>query len=127
MNDYKLNNVWGGIPKVKYYAPDGTYAEHIPKYRTRRDGVVYDVLLAKGYSTTPPVNPKIHCNGCGQWHDTQEEVDACIKRNKAFIAKYEKIALKQHRPKEDKRIDELEQKIERLTKLLEVGEYGNKI
>jgi len=120
-DSYRLNNVWGGVPRVKYYAPDGTCAEHIPHFRTRKDNVKYDVLLAKGYTIEPPVNPKPHCKGCGQWHDTQEEVEACIARQEAFMTKYEKIAAKRYRKPTDadKKIDELEKKINKLTQLLE--------
>ena len=122
--DYKVSGAWGGVPRILYYAPDGTCAEHIPHYRTRMDGVKYDVLLAKGYSLTPPQNPKPHCAGCGNWHDTQDEVDACIARQKAFMARYESVARKRYKPQQDmdEKIDALEQKINRLTELLKEKE-----
>lgn len=123
--DFTLNPVWGGMPRTGYYAPDGTYEECIPQRRVRRNGTVYDVRLAGGYTLTPPANPKLHCKGCGKWHDTQEEVTACIERRKAFMAKYEKLASKQHKGSED-RIKELEDKIDKLTKLIG-GKNGEKI
>lgn len=111
-----------GIPKVKYYTPDGREELKIPQQRQRQDGVIYDIFLAQGYTLTPPENPKPYCKGCDKWHDTQEQVDECIGKKTQFVELMNRKAqydiAKEQREK-DKRIDELEIKIDRLTKLLE--------
>ena len=118
-----------GVPRTKYYTPDGREEWKIPLHRTRSDGVVYDLFLAEGYTLTPPENPKLHCSGCDRWHDTQTEVEACIRERADFMNAMNKKAqeeyAKEHKEKDDK-IAELEKKLDSLTKLLE-DKLGQKI
>jgi hypothetical protein len=111
-----------GIPRTKYYTPDGREEFKIPQHRIRQDGVIYDVFLAQGYTLTPPENPKLYCSGCDRWHDTQEEVDACIQGKKKFLARMNKTAkqeLTKERNEKDSEIAELKDRVDKLTKLLE--------
>ena len=108
---FALASVWGGPQKMIYYAPDGRVKEEVPEIRERQDGVVYDVLLAQGYTLTPPENPKPHCDGCGNWHNTEEEVKQCIGRKKVFDAKWAKLGNKLLKQPDTK---SLEDKISRL-------------
>jgi hypothetical protein len=111
-----------GIPKTRYYTPDGREQWKIPQQHTRQDGVVYDIFLAQGYTLTPPEHPKLYCSGCDRWHDTQEQVNDCIKAKKKFAAsmsrKAERELAKEQRGK-DKTIANLEAKVDKLTRLLE--------
>jgi len=97
-----------GIPRTRYFTPDGREQWKIPQQHTRSDGVVYDIFLAEGYTLTPPENPKLYCSGCDRWHDTQKEVDACIKAKKKFAASMNKKAdrelAKEQRTKDTKPI-----------------------
>ena len=84
--------VWGGPKAVRYYAPDGSVRDSIPSHLTDREGNKYDRMILQGYSLTPPENPKLHCDGCGKWHDTIEEVKSCVKLKKAEAVKWERKA-----------------------------------
>ena len=117
------------IPRTRYYTPDGREQWKIPQHHERQDGVVYDVFIAEGYTLTPPVNPKLYCKGCDKWHDTQEEVDACVEKKRKFAEVMQRRAeqdlAKEQRTK-DKTIADLEAKVDKLTKLLE-DKLGEKI
>jgi len=110
------------IPRNKYYTPDGREQWKIPQRRERSDGVIYDLFLAQGYTLTPPVNPKLYCKGCDNWHDTQKEVDACVGKKRKFADAMQKKAEqelgKEHKEK-DKEIADLTAKVAKLTKLME--------
>jgi uncharacterized Zn finger protein (UPF0148 family) len=74
---------------------------------------------------TKPEHPKPYCAGCDRWHNTQEEVDNCIKEKKKREKVWERKAraeLKKTQVEKDKKIAELEKKIDKLTKLME--EHG---
>lgn len=118
-----------GIPKTRYYTPDGREKWKIPQHHTRQDGAVYDIFLAQGYTLTPPTNPKLRCLGCDMWHDTPEEVEACVKEKKKLVAsmnrRAERELAKEQRGK-DMKIADLEAKVDKLTKLLEEN-LGKKI
>jgi len=117
------------IPRTRYYTPDGREELKIPQQRTRSDGIVYDLFLADGYTLTPPLNPKPYCSGCDRWHDTEEEVNACVGKKRKFAEAMQKRAeqdlAKEGRGK-DKTIATLEAKVDKLTKLLE-DKLGTKI
>ena len=110
------------IPRNRYYTPDGREELKIPQHRTRSDGVVYDLFLAQGYTLTPPANPKPYCAGCDKWHDTEEEVNACVGKKRKFAEamqeKAERELGKEQRSK-DNTIANLEAKVDKLTKLME--------
>jgi len=112
---FALASVWGGPQKVRYYAPDGRVKEEIPEIRERQDGVVYDVLLAQGYTLTLPENPKPHCDGCGNWHNTGEEVKQCIGRKRVNAERWERFAKKKLKQADTQA---LEDKISRLEEQL---------
>ena len=116
-------------PRTRYYTPDGREQLKIPQHRERSDGVIYDLFLAEGYTLTPPKNPKLYCKGCDRWHDTQKEVDACIEKKRKFAdamqRKAEREFSKEQKVK-DKTIADLEDKVDKLTKLLE-DKLGEKI
>ena len=117
-----MSQMPSGIPRTRYYTPDGREEWKIPQQHTRQDGVVYDIFLAQGYTLTPPLNPKPYCSGCDGWHDTQEEVDACVKEKKKFVASMDRKAkreLAKERKEKDTKIADLEAKLDKLTKLLE--------
>ena len=116
-------------PRNKYYSPDGREQWKIPQHHERQDGVIYDVFIAQGYTLTPPVNPKLYCKGCDKWHDTEEEVNACVEKKRKFAETMQRRAeqdlTKEQRGK-DKTIANLEDKVDKLTKLLE-EKLGTKI
>ncbi len=116
----------GGMPRVTYYAPDGTSESLIPNYISGVDlktktKVTYDRNILGGLSLTPPTVLKPHCDGCQKWHNTQKEVDACIKKRKADTLKWDKKMAKQF-PKEggemSDRMDKLEGMFEKILEKL---------
>jgi len=110
-------------PRNRYYTPDGREQWKIPQQRERSDGVIYDVFIAQGYTLIPPANPKLYCKGCDRWHDTQEEVDACVAKKEKFAEAMQKRAekeLSKEQKGKDKTIADLEAKVDKLTKLMEV-------
>ena len=106
-----------GIPRTRYYTPDGREEWKIPQHHVRGDGVVYDIFLAQGYTLVPPTNPKLRCSGCDRWHDTQEQVAKCVKERKRFITsmtgKANRELAKEHKEK-DKKIEDLEARLKLL-------------
>jgi hypothetical protein len=90
----------GGLPKRRYYAPDGEEVFAIPSMRefqaknaagkVIRSGT-RDANLDKGWTTTPPSTLKIKC-ACKKYHDTQDEVDFCVAKRGASAAKWERTA-----------------------------------
>jgi hypothetical protein len=109
-------------PRTRYYTPDGREQWKIPQRRERQDGVVYDLFLAEGYTLVPPVNPKPYCKGCDKWHDTEEEVDACVGKKRKFAEAMQRKAereLSKEQKVKDKTIADLEDKVDKLMKLLE--------
>ena len=122
---YAITQAWGGAPRQPYYTPDGREENKIIQYRQRADGVVYDLWLAMGYSLTPPEHPKLYCSGCDRWHDTLEEVEACIQKKNAIDEDGEKIVL------DDDRLGQLEKRFgkmeENIGKLLQSALAGQKL
>jgi hypothetical protein len=110
------------IPRTRYFTPDGREQWKIPQHHERQDGVIYDIFLAQGYTLTPPENPKLYCAGCDRWHDTQEEVDACVGKKKKFAEAMQRKAereLSKEQKVKDKTIADLEARVDKLTRLLE--------
>lgn len=115
---YALARTWGGQKLIKYYRPDGGEVWKPPSM-VERGGVEYDILLLKGYTFTPPEHPKIHCDGCTKWHDTQEEVDACVKRCKASALEWERKTARLRKGDEEdlrKQVAELQKMVKELLK-----------
>lgn len=116
-------------PRNRYYTPDGREELKIPQHHERKDGVVYDIFLAQGYTLTPPENPKPYCSGCDRWHDTQDEVETCIEKKNKFISLMNRKSgreLIRERKEKDTKISDLEAKVDKLTKLLEAN-IGKKV
>ena len=94
-----VSGVWGGPQKQRYYTPTGEEVYSIPSWRefNRKgpDGKILeqgtrDANLDKGWSLSLPTELKVACSGCGKWHDTEEEVNACIETRSAQVARWQK-------------------------------------
>jgi len=94
-----VSGVWGGPQKQRYYTPTGEEVYSIPSWRefTRKgpDGKILeqgtrDANLDKGWSLSLPTELKVACSGCGKWHDTEEEVNACIETRTAQMARWQR-------------------------------------
>lgn len=87
------------VKKTTYYTPDGRTIKAVPSIRgffNRQTGEsgTRDANLDKGWLLQPPEVLKPYCPGCDKWHDTEEEVQACIKRKKEAADFWEKKAKK---------------------------------
>lgn len=103
---YGLSGHIGGLPRQTYYTPDGRTIQAIPCMRgyvkRDKDGKAIetgtrDANYDKGWLPVMPTELKPHCPHCKEWHDTQEEIDACgveIERmaewGKKLASKYQK-------------------------------------
>jgi ribosomal protein L44E len=128
---YGLSGDIGGLPKQTYYTPDGRVIKAIPCMRefVRKDkdgnvieGGTRDANYDKGWLPVMPTELKLYCRGCDKWHDTQEEVDECTKRQQKLVNKLSAKARKQYAEEEkskDLEIEELNKKIEALSKQME--------
>jgi len=94
-----VQKTYYGIRKMKYWTPDGREIIAVPTMRTYRmsksgaEGI-RDANLDKGWLMQPPIEKKPYCPHCTNWHDTQEEINACGAKKKAFQDRYNKIAKK---------------------------------
>lgn len=128
---YGITGDIGGIRKKVYYTPDGRKILAVPCIRTwvRKDekGKVVDTgerdaNYDKGWLERPPENPKLYCRGCDRWHDTQEEIDACIASKDRLIKSMERKTRKEvtnESEEKDKEIHALNERINRLEKIIE--------
>ena len=55
-----------------------------------------DANLDKGWALTPPAALKLHCAGCDRWHDTDDQVAACVGHKVAAAEAWEVKARKMH-------------------------------
>lgn len=86
----------GGIPKQRYYTPDGRVVWSIPSWvewggKDTKGNVLSgtrDRNLDSGWSLSPPSNPKLRCVHCDRWHDTKAEVAKCAAKRKALDKKH---------------------------------------
>ena len=99
----------GGIPHTIYYTPDGRKFNKVPStvvYNLKddegnvtgsgtRDANLDPLPKGKGWLLQPPANPVPYCEGCDNWHDTEELVAECIKAKKASAAKWDEWARKE--------------------------------
>jgi len=113
---FALGTSTGGLPRQIYYAPDGTMKGCVPGYTSDSQGNKHDRLLMQGYTLTPPEHPKPHCTGCDKWHDTQAEVNACIKAKKVELVKWEKRARKEL--PQNGEVDDLKKEVSELRDML---------
>jgi hypothetical protein len=116
-----VSGVWGGPQKQRYYTPTGEEIYSIPSWRefTRKgpDGKILeqgtrDANLDKGWSLSLPTELKVACPGCSKWHDTQQEVDACVDKKAEAAAQWERKALEQQPQAQDADMEERLGKLE---------------
>ena len=116
-----VSGVWGGPQKQRYYTPTGEEVLAIPSWRefVRKgpDGKILeqgtrDANLDKGWSFALPTELKVTCPGCSKWHDTEEEVDACVDKKAAVAAQWERKALEQQPQSQDTEMEERLGKLE---------------
>jgi len=129
--DRLLGVAIGGPQKKRYYTPDGREVWQFPSIRgyakkNQAGDIVEqgtrDANYDQGWLDSPPQNPKLYCKGCDKWHDTQEEVDACIKSKKVYLTKMQKRAqeeLGEENLKEDNEIQELKSEVSELKSMLQ--------
>lgn len=125
---YGISGDVGGLPRTTYYTPDGRVIKAIPslrEYVKKKDGKVIesgtrDANLDRGWLLQKPTELKLYCSGCDMWHDTQEEVDACIVRKNKWVKALGKKAIKQNGDEMDTLKKEVAELKEMLAKLLEV-------
>ncbi len=98
---YGISGDIGGIGKQTYYTPDGRRIRAVPSERDYvlkdKDGKVIesgirDANYDKGWLPIMPRNPAPHCDGCDNWHSTEEEVSICIAKRRDDAEKWEKWA-----------------------------------
>ena len=113
----------GGIPRQRYWTPDGREIRAIPSMREYLDRSVNppvsgirDANMDRGWLLQKPPILKPYCPHCDNWHDTQKEIDACGKAKKAFQNKYNRLAKKELKPNMD---STLEQRLSRMEKAIE--------
>lgn len=95
----------GGTKRRRYWTPDGREIWAVPAMRTYRkiankkivDEGLRDANLDRGWLLEKPTVLKPYCPACDGWHDTQEEVEACIAKKEAFDSKWAKKAQKMKR------------------------------
>ncbi len=101
---YGITGDIGGIGRHTYYTPDGRRIRAIPAIRDYvlkdKAGKVIesgtrDANYDKGWLPVMPTEVKPHCDGCDNWHNTQEEVDTCISERSKKAKAWEKWAEKQ--------------------------------
>ena len=116
-----VSPTWGGPQKQRYYTPTGEEVLAIPSWRefVRKgpDGKILeqgtrDANLDKGWSFALPTELKVTCPGCSKWHDTEEEVDACVDKKAAAAAQWERKALEQQPQSQDAEMEERLGKLE---------------
>ncbi len=120
----------GGLPRTTYYTPDGRIIKAIASMREFRklvgvdgagknvyEGGVRDANLDRGWLTAMPEVPKPYCEGCDKWHDTDEEVAACIAIKEAKAKKWEAKAKRMRKGEgevQEAEIKELKSQVEEL-------------
>ena len=114
---------WGGPQQQRYYLPTGEEKYGIPSMVGNIHGNYRDANLDKGWSLSMPTELKVACPGCSKWHDTQEEVDACVDIKDAQIARWQKedddARAEPGNPDVDERLDKLEEGLSDIKTLLQ--------
>jgi hypothetical protein len=132
---YGITDYFGGVPKQTYYTPDGRMIIAIPQMREfnrQKGGRVVgsgtrDANLDKGWLLSKPTVLKPYCKGCDRWHDTQDEVTTCVKKQKIYLDRMNQLAKKElvkDQQAKDSTIENLSKEVNELKdmvkKLLEV-------
>jgi len=111
----------GGIPKHRYWTPDGREILSIPCMRITNKGETRDANYDKGWLSEPPKELKLYCPHCDYWHDTEEEVEECGKKVAARKLKFNKWARKQMKgevKEKNKEIDALRSELSELKEMV---------
>lgn len=111
--------VWGGVPKKRYWTPDGREIFAVPAIRTGAYGV-RDANYDKGWLEQKPTTLKPYCSGCDRWHDTGQEVEECLARKASERTKADEMAKKEYakeHPEVDK-IQKLEKRIDSMEEMM---------
>jgi len=122
---YGVSGAIGGLPRQTYYTPDGRTIRAIPSWRDyvkKVDGKVVeagtrDANYDKGWLPVMPTELKPHCSHCGEWHDNQEEIDACAIEQKKRQEWGDRLA-KKARKQETDDITSLKSEIDKLTEMV---------
>ena len=127
-----VSPTWGGPQKRRYYTPAGEEVYSLPSWRefVRKDSDgrileqgTRDANLDKGWSLSLPTELKVACSGCGKWHDTDGEVDACIDTRTAQMAQWQKedaaARAEQNNADVEGRLDKLEEGLSDIKSLLQ--------
>jgi len=85
-----VSGLWGGPGYKRYFLPTGEEIYGIPRMVGNDYGGTRDANLDKGWSLSLPTELKVACPGCTKWHDTEEEVDACVETRTAQVARWQK-------------------------------------
>ena len=112
---YGISGNIGGLPKTTYYTPDGRIIRTIANFHTNAAGQVRDANLDRGWLLSPPQVPKLFCQTCDYWHDTQKEVADCKSRRQKLIKQAGLGAKKEMIDK----TSSLEQRVVELTAMVE--------
>lgn len=123
---YGISGEIGGLPRQTYYTPDGRTIRAIPslrEYVKKDNGKVVetgtrDANYDKGWLPTMPTELKPHCPHCGEWHDNEEEIDACAIRIKKQTEWGDRIA-KKFKKQESDDITGLKKEVAELKEMLE--------
>lgn len=123
---YGVSGDIGGLPRQTYYTPDGRTVKAIPslrEYVKKDNGKVVetgqrDANYDKGWLPIMPTVLKPHCSHCGEWHDNQEEIDACAIRIKKQIEWGDRIA-KKFKKQETDELGDLKKEVAELKEMLE--------
>ncbi len=98
---YGISGDIGGIGKQTYFTPDGRRIRAVPNTKDYvlkdKGGKVIesgtrDGNFDRGWLPVMPTELKPHCDGCGDWHDTQEGVDECIEGKEEQTRKWDEYA-----------------------------------
>ncbi len=126
---YGVSGHIGGLPRQTYYTPDGRTVKAIPsmrEYVRKENGKVIesgtrDANYDKGWLQTMPTELKHHCSHCREWHNSQEEVDACGVATEKRSEWGDRLARKYKKEEHEdikglkSEIDELKEMVKKLT------------
>ncbi len=128
---FAMNGGDNGLPKTIYYTPDGRIIRAIAQMRgyvvKDKDGKVTgtgrrDANLDQGWLSTRPTVLYPYCPGCDRWHENLTLVEACIVKQKAYLARMELLAKKelhQEREAKDSTIESLSKQVADLKIMVE--------
>lgn len=114
----------GRQEKTLYYRPDGTEVYSYPSWlaytviengKVKGEERIDRKITEKGWSLTPPENPKITCKHCMRYHDTQAEIAECEKVRQDLYKKHETVEKKGEL---ESRVDGVEKSLDEIKEML---------